>query len=158
MRCFSRRNALSPEKAWPRRLSAAMVISLCLLGCDPTPRPLNYGTDTCFTCKMTLADRRFGAELVTKKGKVFTFDDLNCMLAYYNSGARDKLAYCLVVDFENPGRFLTAGQIFYLKSEAIKSPMASKVAAFETYERALKFKKENGGILLGWAEVTTQFK
>lgn len=139
---------------------AWLTLLMLVAGCDPEPRPLEYGTDSCHTCKMTLADNRFGAELVTNKGKVYTFDDINCMLSFYNSAEFDPstLAYSLVVDYENPGRFLEAGHTFFLKSEAIKSPMASKVAAFETYERALQFKREKGGILLGWAEVTTQFK
>ncbi len=109
---------------------------------------------------MTLADKRFGTELVTTKGKIYTFDDINCMLSFYNSAEFDQaaLAHNLVVDFENPGRFLNARETFFLKSDAIKSPMASKVAAFESYDRAIQFKRENGGILLGWAEVTTQFK
>ncbi len=137
-----------------------VALLLFLSGCSPEPRPLEYGADTCYSCKMTLADKRFGAELVTTKGKIYTFDDINCMLSFYNSAEFDQasLAHNLVVDFEHPGRFLNASETFFLKSETIKSPMASKVAAFETYERAIQFKRENGGILLGWAEVTTQFK
>jgi copper chaperone NosL len=138
----------------------AVAVLLFLSACEPKPRPLEYGTDTCHSCKMTLADKRFGAELVTKKGKIYAFDDINCMLSFYNSPEFDQaeLAHNLVVDYENPGQFLIAGQTFFVKSEAIKSPMASKVAAFENYERAILFKNAKGGILLGWAEVTTQFK
>ena len=36
-----------------------------------------------YTCKMTLVDKKFGAEVVTKKGKVYKFDDLNCMIKFY---------------------------------------------------------------------------
>lgn len=131
-----------------------------LAGCTPESRPLAYGTDACYTCKMTLADQRFGAELVTDKGKVYVFDDLNCMLSFYNSGEIDptKLAFTLVIDYEHPAEFLDANHIFFIKSEAIRSPMNSQVAAFKTYDHAIKFKRSNGGILLGWAEVTTQFK
>ncbi len=131
-----------------------------LTSCSPEPRPLAYGTDACYTCKMVLADQRFGSELVTKKGKVYVFDDVNCMLSFYNSPEFDpfSLAYTLVVDYEHPAQFLNAGHVFFIKSDAIRSPMDSRVAAFETYDRALAFKRAKGGILLGWAEVTTQFK
>ncbi|HEY3387683.1 MAG TPA: hypothetical protein VGK46_14315, partial [Saprospiraceae bacterium] len=61
-------------------LSAAMIIA-----CSQDPEPLRYGKDTCYTCKMTLMDKKFGAELVTAKGKVYKFDDVNCMVNFINS-------------------------------------------------------------------------
>jgi copper chaperone NosL len=108
---------------------------------------------------MTLADQRFGGELVTQKGKVYVFDDLNCLLSFYHAEVTPgDLAFSLVVDYEHPGEFLPAGETFFVKWEDLRSPMAANVAAFRTYDHAMKFKRENGGILLGWAEVTTQFK
>lgn len=131
-----------------------------LAGCTPKPEPIRYGSDACHSCKMTLADKRFGGELVTNKGKVFVFDDINCMLSYYHSSELDpaELAFTLVVDYEHPAEFLEAGQTFFVKSDQLRSPMNSQVAAFHSYQDAMQFKRENGGILLGWAEVTTQFK
>lgn len=130
-----------------------------LAGCTPEPRKIRYGQEACHSCKMTLAETTFGGELVTRKGKVFVFDDLNCLLSFYHSETDyAELAYTLVIDYEHPGEFLQAGETFFVKSDAIRSPMAGNVAAFKTYERAMEFKRQKGGILLGWAEVTTQFK
>lgn len=128
-------------------------------GCTPEPREIRYGQEACHTCKMTLAEKTFGGELVTRKGKVFVFDDLNCMLSFYHSQAiHENLAFTLVVDYEHPGEFLNAGETFFVKSDKLRSPMAGNVAAFKSYDRAMEFKRKKGGILLGWAEVTTQFK
>lgn len=131
-----------------------------LAGCAPKPQAIRYGTDACYSCKMTLADKRFGGELVTNKGKVFVFDDLNCLLSYYHSPELDPadLAFTLVVDYEHPEELREAGQTFFVKSDQLRSPMNSQVAAFHSYQDAMNFKREKGGILLGWAEVTTQFK
>ena len=52
--------------------------------CTQEPEPLVYGKDVCQFCKMTLMDHKFGAELVTNKGKVYKFDDINCMLNFYH--------------------------------------------------------------------------
>jgi len=41
----------------------------------------------------------------------------------------------------------------YVQSEAIHSPMASDVAAFENVEDAETFIKKNGGEVLNWAQV-----
>jgi len=40
-------------------------------GCTVEPEPLVYGADICHTCKMTLMDPKFGAEIITKNGKPY---------------------------------------------------------------------------------------
>jgi copper chaperone NosL len=109
---------------------------------------------------MTLVDRKFGAEVVTKKGKVYKFDDVNCMVNYLNSGEvedRD-IAHRLVIDFATPEKLIPVEHAFFLKSDNIKSPMASQVAAFEKKEELDKLKKELTGVYLVWGELVTQFK
>lgn len=142
------------------RILIACLIPICLLSCAAEPEPLQYGHDACHTCKMTLMDRKFGAELVTNKGKVFKFDDINCMLTYFDSGETDpsEFAHKLVVDFSEPAKLIEAADAFYLKSSAIKSPMASQIAAFGKKENMETAKNELKGIYLVWGELVTQFK
>lgn len=133
---------------------------LFLASCTVEPEPLQYGQDACHTCKMTLMDRKFGAELVTTKGKVYKFDDVNCMLTFYHSGELEHrdFAYKLVTDFSHPAKLIEAADAFYLKSPAIKSPMASQIAAFQEKASMDEVKKEAKGIYLVWGELVTQFK
>ncbi len=141
------------------RLLIPVVLILTLISCQVEPEPLRYGEDACHHCKMTLVDKKFGAELVTRKGKVYKFDDINCMIQFYSSDDRpDKYAYKLVVDFSRPGTLINAADAFYLKSPAIKSPMASQVAAFESQQSLNAVKDEWNGIYLVWGELVTQFK
>jgi copper chaperone NosL len=109
---------------------------------------------------MTLMDKKFGAEIVTKKGKIYTFDDVNCLMSFYNSGEvpADEFAHKLIVDFSNPTKLIEADKAFYLKSPKIQSPMASQVAAFESEQSMKSTKEELGGIYLVWGELVTQFK
>lgn len=139
-------------------LSAILLTTL--MACTVEPEPIHYGTDACHACKMTLMDKKFGAELVTKKGKVYKFDDVNCMLNFYNSedASLEEFKYKLVVDFTQPAKLIEAGDAFYLKSPEIKSPMASQVAAFEKKESMEDLKKQLQGIYLVWGELVTQFK
>lgn len=138
----------------------ACVALFVMLSCSVEPEPLQYGQDACHTCKMTLMDRKFGAELVTEKGKIIKFDDINCMLTYYHSGEVDPSSFShrLVVDFTQPGKLIEAPHAFYIKSPGIKSPMASQVAAFEKKESMEKYQKDLKGIYLVWGELVTQFK
>ncbi len=133
---------------------------LFLISCSTDPEPLVYGTDVCHVCKMTLMDNKFGAELVTKKGKVYKFDDMNCFLNFYNLGSENTegFQHILVIDYARPGKLIDATNVFYLKSSAIHSPMNGQVAAFESKTAMEQFKKEWKAIYLGWGEVTTQYK
>lgn len=105
-------------------------------------------------------DKKFGAELVTRKGKVYKFDDIKCMLAFYNSGEVDQrdYAYKLVVDLSRPAKFIDAADAFYVKSPAIKTPMAGHVAAFANKNTMETANKQLKGIYLVWGELVTQFK
>lgn len=129
-----------------------------LAGCKATPEPIQFGTDGCHLCKMTLVDRKFGGELVTNKGKVYKFDDLNCMLNFYHSGYIDTAAYAhrLVVAFNVPGVLIDAPGAFFLKSDRVRSPMGGGIAAFSDQTSLKRVQAEMGGIDLRWQQVLTQ--
>jgi copper chaperone NosL len=109
---------------------------------------------------MVLMDTKFGAELVTAKGRVLKFDDVNCMISYLNAEVKDDrdVRFKLVTDFTRQGSLIDANTAFYVKSSEIKSPMASQVAAFENYDVMGTYKKDLDGIYLTWGELVTQFK
>lgn len=136
------------------------LIAISFLSCSVKPEPLTMGKDACYTCKMTLMDNKFGAEIVTKKGKVYKFDDLNCMINFNNSGyeSEQNIAHRLVVDFAQTEKLIDATKSFYSKSAKINSPMGSHVAAFERQEDLDKFSSEWQGTTLTWNELVTQYK
>jgi len=103
-------------------------------------------------------DKKFGAELVTTKGKVYKFDDINCMLSFYNSGSMHKENYehKLMIDFSQPGKFINVEKAYFFKSDEIKSPMASGVAAFETKTPA-SAKAWKAFSTLSWDDLQKQF-
>lgn len=139
---------------------ASMFLCLQLAACKVEPEPLHFGKDGCHTCKMTLMDKKFGAEVLSKKGKVYKFDDVNCMLTFYNGGevSADAMKDILVIDFSKPGTLIDARNAFYLKSASIMSPMASNVAAFESADDQKKMNAEWNGVVLRWEDLQTQFR
>jgi copper chaperone NosL len=142
--------------------TTAMTVILCLslMSCKVEPEPLQYGKDGCHHCKMTLMDNKFGSEILTTKGKIYKFDDVNCMLNFYSSGAVPSadMKEILVVDFSKPEKLIDARNALYVKSESVKSPMASNVAAFEANEDLKKMNADWNGVVLSWGELQTQFK
>jgi copper chaperone NosL len=118
---------------------ASLAVMLFFWACTPQPSPIQYGHDQCAFCKMTIMDQRFGAELVTTKGKVYKFDDLFCLHNFYKAnGAKDaEYSHILVNDYSNPGALLDLRKAQLLKAASLRSPMAGNVAAFLTAD-ALK--------------------
>lgn len=135
---------------------AAGLVALCFAGCEAGPERMRYGQDECADCKMIISDQRFGAELLTRKGKVFKFDDLCCMKAFVKRGAvapaEVKLQFA--GDFEHPNQFLHVTEAFFLLSDKLKSPMGSDCAAFgSTGAREAALKALGGGKPVLWAEL-----
>ena len=147
----------------PAAKTAAVAVALgalCLPGCSTGPEPIRYGQDNCQHCKMTLTDRRFGAEIVTGKGKVFKFDDLNCLAAYMGEShlPESEIARVVVVDFKKTGEFVDVQQALFLQNEALKSPMRGDVAGFSDMIDLEAVKAElGGGDELNWADIQAKF-
>jgi copper chaperone NosL len=78
------------------------------VACEPKQEPINYGVDECELCRMRIMEDKYGAELVTEKGKVYKFDSIECLIKYSLNknliGVNDQLV--LVSDFSNPGELI----------------------------------------------------
>jgi copper chaperone NosL len=104
---------------------------------------------------MTISDKKFGAEIVTDKGKVFVFDDLHCLAAYLKENQQASNSDFYVVNFEN-GELLKKDDASFLKSETLRSPMGSNTAAFMSKESLQKFSANFPGETVEWNTVINQ--
>jgi copper chaperone NosL len=104
---------------------------------------------------MTISDQRFGAELVTKKGKVYKFDDTHCIVEFIQGNAVEKtaIANIYLVDFSTQAQLIDANAAFLFKSDALRSPMAGNVAAFNTNEEREKISQRYKGQPLTWKDL-----
>jgi copper chaperone NosL len=83
---------------------------------------------------MGVTDKRFGAELITKKGKIYKFDDLHCLseFAKGKSVKNEDIQAMYLVDYHEPHGFIELQKAVLFKSELFRSPMGSNIAAFTT--------------------------
>ncbi len=109
-----------------------MFFALFFSSCSIKPEPLRIGKDSCDFCKMTISDVRFGAEIVTDKGKKYKFDDQHCLSRFlHEDKVKDEdIAGVYFVDFNKPHDLIQAEKAFFLQSPELKSPMNGNVAAF----------------------------
>ncbi len=107
---------------------------------------------------MTIVDEPFAAELVTKKGKVFKFDAIECMVNYLKDKGEDEFAHLLVRDFESPKDWQEARQSTYLVSPNLPSPMGGNLSAYKTEAAAKAMQAEKSGEVFTWAELKKQLE
>lgn len=133
----------------------SLFFILVVSACAQKPKPIDYGKDACSHCKMIITDPKFGAELVTTKGKIFIFDDLNC---YWDFRAQQQIdeaqiAHSVVFLFNKPKAYVEASEACFLYADGIRSPMGSRIAAFSDQASCEKQNKKFKGQVMNWEAV-----
>ena len=130
-----------------------LLVSLFFSSCSPEPVPISYGNDMCHFCKMNIVDPQHGAELVTSKGKVFTFDAIECMINYKAKNQNTKFEFELVNVYNKPKKLVDASSCYYLISKRLPSPMGANLTAFENEVAAMQMRDLKEGQLYNWTEL-----
>ncbi len=137
---------------------SVIVLLLFLISCNVSPKPIDYGSDGCHFCKMTIVDKLHAAEVVTKKGKVYKFDAAECMVNFLKDFDTSKVQLYLSNYYTKPEVLIDATQATFLFSENVPSPMGAFLTAFKTKEDAQKVQSTEGGELYTWKELILHLK
>lgn len=129
-----------------------------IVSCSIKPDPINYGSDGCHFCSMTIVDKQHAAEIVTDKGKSFKFDASECMMNHIKSIDQTTISMFLVNDFNQPGTLIDATEATFLISKNIPSPMGAYLSAFKSKEAAETIQSLNEGELYTWEALSFMFK
>ena len=141
-------------------LAVVSIILVFMSGCSSQTEPINYGQDNCNLCKMTIMEKEYACELVTKKGKVFKFDDITCLVKYMKSTQTTETDYSFVVvnDFKRTNQFNDVREVTFVSGEGFTSPMRGDLGAFADIKAVEVEKKKNPGItILSWKQVLEKF-
>lgn len=124
------------------RQPAAMAIVagfiIFLSSCTPKAEKIVVGKDACAECKMTIADTKFGGEIITKKGKVYKFDDTHCVAAFLKRRGVElsDIYQTLFVNYKDNNQFVDVKSAEFVISSQLKSPMGGNAAAFPNVTEA----------------------
>lgn len=132
-------------------------LALVFTSCNTGPKAIDYGTDGCYFCQMTIVDKLHAAEMVTKKGKIYKFDATECMINSLADIDTTIIDMYLSVNYSDPEALIDASKATFLISKEIPSPMGAYLSAFEYKEDAILKKKEKGGEIYTWEEVLLKF-
>lgn len=108
-----------------------VVLFLIAVGCKVKPEPIVFGEDHCSYCKMSIADPKFGAELVTDKGKIYKFDAMECLVPYMEENPAE-YAFIMGIALDQPGELISVDSLHFVISEQINSPMGGNIGGFLT--------------------------
>lgn len=131
------------------RLTFIVSIISVLSSCSVEPEPINFGNDHCVSCKMMIADPKYGAELVTDKGRVYKFDAIECMIPYMNDNPETGFSYIMAIAYDEPEKLKKVESLYFVKNEHFKSPMGKNLAAFA--------KQPNEFASLDWKQLQNTF-
>lgn len=130
-------------------------VLLVILSCSSEPQPIYFGEDNCSYCRMLISDSRYGAELVTGKGKAYKFDSVECLAAYTLEGKKGSkdTGTLWVVNFARPGELTPAEKASYLHSAELGSPMGMNLTAFAGLKDAESVAQKYAGEIVRWNDV-----
>ena len=133
------------------------IVLFVLVSCSIEAEKINYGSDACHFCKMTIVDKQHAAQFVSNKGKQFKFDAIECMLNEMSEKGTDGIAIYLVSDYGHPESMIDANHAIYLISPEIKSPMGAFLSSFSDELTAEKFVKTDEDKLYTWTTIKEKY-
>ena len=139
-------------------VSARLLIfffATLLTSCSTGAEPIKPGIDNCYFCKMTISDVRYGAELVTKKGRVYKFDDSYCLLSYLKTKELNakEIKNTYLINYSNDHQLLNANTALLLQSDNLRGPMGGNLAAFNSPDSLNKIQEKYKGTETHWEKI-----
>ncbi|GAB1462119.1 nitrous oxide reductase accessory protein NosL [Pedobacter sp.] len=135
-------------------ISILLTVVLFFISCgNEGPEPINYNRDACEFCKMTISESRFAAQLITVKGRVYKFDDLQCLLQYDQTNKEVPVKNYYIANFSANKALIDAKSAYFVKSETLRSPMGGNVAAFAEQKTAAAYASKNQTDIVEWKDL-----
>jgi nitrous oxidase accessory protein len=131
-----------------------LALALLVIGaCQRAPRPLVAGTDACAYCRMGISDVRFGGELQSGSGRLFTFDAIECLASFFIAAReRDDIRAVWVADYES-STLVPVDSAVFLRLRGVQSPMGHALAAFDVRNAGTVRLAQYGSDIMRWSDV-----
>lgn len=134
-------------------LSYLLILLVSVSCVTKEAEPIKLNSDGCDFCKMKIADGKFGAELITIKGRIYKFDDMHCMINYHKENLTTNIQSFYIHDFNQNNVLIPAENAFYVKGGEISSPMRGNIIAVKTEEEAKKIALKYNANPISWSEI-----
>ncbi|MFV8327258.1 nitrous oxide reductase accessory protein NosL [Flavobacterium sp. ZS1P14] len=127
------------------------VLSFSFLSCNNAEAvPIKLNKDTCDFCKMSISDGKYGAEVITEKGRVYKFDDIGCMANYCKENSSTKMKAYYIHNYTQDNILIAAKTAFFVSGGAVHSPMGSNSIGFSSEKDAKLFSVKLNAQTITW--------
>ncbi|MCG8475931.1 MAG: nitrous oxide reductase accessory protein NosL [Cytophagales bacterium] len=134
-----------------------ILFLVAVLGsCSQKSEPIQFGKDQCALCVMNIADKNYGAEIVSDKGKVYKFDAVECMIHYMMKNDTEGWAPYAVA-FHEGGKLFKTSELKFYRSVELPSPMGRYITALHEDSIVKKVSKKHPGKFYTFDELKAQF-
>jgi copper chaperone NosL len=131
------------------------LLSLSFFSCSNNTKavPIKLNVDNCDFCKMSIADGKYGAEVLTEKGRTYKFDDIMCMMNYCKENSNTIISAYYVHDFTQDNVLIPVTTAHFISGGTITTPMRGGVVAFSSEKDAKEFGTKLNAELITWNTV-----
>ena len=130
---------------------------LAIAACQAESRPVRLGEEECAHCRMRVMTAEYAAELVTRKGRQYVFDDAVCLVSFLRAqpAVAEQAHQLLVADYNHPTHWLPVAEAAFMRSPQLRTPMNGQTAAFASNAEAQSaaHKLNPPGEILSWLNV-----
>ena len=104
---------------------------------------------------MSIVEEHYGSELLTKKGKSYKFDSIECLAAFVikDQVVTEKIHGLYFTDFEDAGKLYPLHEMIFVQAKKLKSPIGLNLSAFRTQKTADDVALLYFGEIMTWEQV-----
>lgn len=138
-----------------KTILASFIFIVCMYSCNTGPDPIKTGIDHCYFCKMTISDARFGAEIITRKGKIYKFDDSRCVLDFIKASdlPTGDVKEIYFSNFCEEHQLINVKDALFLQADNIRGPMGGNIAVFSQTDSLKKMQDHFKAVTVSWNEI-----
>lgn len=107
---------------------AGLVGALACAATAPEPQVLDTRNEACASCRMSVSDARFAAQVVAPGELPRFFDDLGCLASFLKAGKAKGRAVAFVADHRTKA-WVRADHAVYTRVPGLATPMGSHLIA-----------------------------
>lgn len=137
---------------------SSLFLLFFLISCSNNlPEDILPGEHKCEFCKMGVVNQNYHSQILTKKGRRFHFDSIECMFSFWNHNS-EKVEKVWVKNYQSPKEWIEIHNAKFLKADNLPSPMAANLSSYKTQTDAEDNRVLYGGKIMTQEEVMEYVK
>lgn len=151
---FMKTNGIIFKKNITSFLFLPLTIAVSMTSCSGTGKePIIINKEHCTYCKMIISDLKYASEIVTKKGRVYKFDDLICLIAFLKEEPDFQVKDIYVCNFHPPHDLIHTAELNFYRTIEYTGPMGGNIIALDKFNNDSNFTNKINATPVSWSDI-----